>query len=188
MRYKHQSLKFFFLSLNEAKGAPVLMCHLEEISQNLFFSKVSWLLASISDTNFDFITESFLLFFLLNQLLLFLLEAEYHGYSHLITAMNGHSILRLSGIPTECLMVTTSRVGVVESIAPWPCWKQQIRPFFLRSFKPFTSYPTPLTFLLQNFLWEWVNWPFNSFQLLHLENGTDIINLLHNDTLRIKVL
>lgn len=130
MHYKRQSLKFFFLSLSEAKGAPVLMCYLKEISQNLFFSKVSWLLASISDMNFDFITEHFLLFFLSIQFLLFLLEAEYHGCSHLITAMNGHNIPRLSGIPIECLMVTTSRVGVVESIAPWPCWKQQITFFF----------------------------------------------------------
>lgn len=86
----------FCWSVHEASWATVLIYHLKEIYQH-FFSKASWLLAAIADTNFGCIRRYFLLFFLLNQYLFFP-EAEHRGCRHLVTAMNSYSTPRQSAI------------------------------------------------------------------------------------------
>lgn len=75
------------------------------------------LLQSVMTPDID-IVYHFRPFFLLNQFLLLLPEAGYHRGSHLMIAMIGLSIQKLSSIPVECRMASSSWMVAEESIAP----------------------------------------------------------------------
>lgn len=182
MFHEHQSLKFFFLSFPEASWGVVLICHLKEFSQS-FFSEVSWFLPSISDANFDCITEC-TLFFLLN---LFFSPRSRIPWTQTSNNFNGWPQHSKAKQHSYWLVVSSSWVGAIESIAPWPRWEQNFFFFFsafLQAFH-FLSHPSdiPCTKFSVG-----VNWPFNSSKLLHLENVAGIANLSHNDTVRTRVL
>lgn len=142
-------MKLIFLSLHEANLASVFIYHLKEMSQNFFFSEVSWLLASVSDSNFDFITECFLLFFILNQLLLFLPENEYHGYNRLITATNDHSIL--TSLRSACLIVSSSCEGLLHLQLPHLVKNNELDSFFCILTSLLLPVPTPWHLLYKIF-------------------------------------
>lgn len=127
----------------------MLICYLQELAQNFIFFKVSWLLRCYPILILTMSRNVSFFSFFSTYFCFFSPEAEYHGHKHLITPVNGHSILRLSSTPIECLMVSSIWMSAIESIASW---SENNRLFlFLHSFKPFTSYPTPLTLLVWNF-------------------------------------